>query len=99
MLQFYFLSVALNIACGLALILPDRPRAGPFLLHLEIVFADVGVRVALGSLGMVTGALTLISPIQGDVPLVGDLIPSLTAALAGLVLLLELRADRQKDSE
>ena len=99
MIQFYFLSVAINIACGLALILPNRPQTRQFLQQLETIFSDVGLRIALGSLGIVTGILTLISPIQGDVPFVGDLIPSLTAALAGLVLLLELRSERQTETE
>ena len=97
MIQFYFLSVALNIACGLALILPNRPHPRQLLRHFDVVLSDAGVRVSLGSLGIVTGALTIISPIQGDVPFVGDLIPALSSALAGLVLLLELRSERRDD--
>ncbi len=95
MIQFYFLSVALNLVCGLALVLPDRSHQWKLLDHLDAILSDAGLRGALGVLGVVTGALTIISPIQGDVPFVGDLIPSFTSALAGLVLLLELRSDRQ----
>ncbi|HUX40979.1 MAG TPA: hypothetical protein VMV83_07435 [Rectinemataceae bacterium] len=97
MIQFYFLSVALNIACGLALILPNRPHPRQLLRHFDVVLSDSGVRISLGSLGIVVGALTLISPIQGDVPFVGDLIPALSSALAGLVLLLEIRSERKEE--
>ncbi len=97
MIQFYFLSVALNIACGLALILPNRPHPRQLMRHFDVVLSDAGVRISLGSLGIVVGALTLISPIQGDVPFVGDLIPALSSALAGLVLLLEIRSERKEE--
>jgi len=98
MIQFYFLVVSLNLACGLALILPGRSHQWQILRHLDAVLSDVGLRISLGTLGIVTGALTIISPIQGDVPFVGDLIPAFTAALAGLVLLLELRSQRHEEA-
>ncbi|HUX36532.1 MAG TPA: hypothetical protein VMV44_01400 [Rectinemataceae bacterium] len=91
MIQFYFLAVALNIACGFALLLPERPHPRQLLRHLDFVLSDGKIRTALGILGLVTGLLTIISPIQGDVPIIGDLVPALTSALAGLVLLLELQ--------
>lgn len=90
MIQVYFLSVALNLACGLALLLPERPHPRQLLRHLDFVLSDMRVRVALGVLGIVTGILTVVSPVQGDVPFVGDLIPAVTAALSGLAILFEL---------
>jgi hypothetical protein len=51
---------------------------------------DEGVRLVLGILSMVTGAFKLISPMRGDVRIIGDLIPALAGLLVGAVLLLEL---------
>ncbi len=98
MIQFYFLAVALNLACGFALLLPERPHPRQLLRHLDFVLSDGKIRTALGILGIVTGLLTITSPIQGDVPVIGDLVPALTSALAGLVLLLELQSGRKEEA-
>jgi len=90
MVQIYFLGVAFNLLCGFALLVPDRPHPRHLLRHMAFVFSDVRFRIALGVLGLLTGALLVLSPIEGDVPFVGDIVPALTAALSGLVLLLEL---------
>ena len=95
MIQFYFMVVALNLACGLALVLPERPHPRQLQRHLDIVLSDIGVRIALGVLGIASGILAVISPVQGDVPLIGDIVPAFTATLAGLVLLFEGEANRR----
>ena len=89
MIQLYFLSAALTILGGLALALPDRPNPRQFLRHLGFILTDSKVRLTLGILNIVVGVLKIVSPMQGDVRIVGDLFPALAGMLAGLVLLLE----------
>ena len=99
MIQFYFLGVALNILCGLALLLPEEPHPRQLLRHAASVLANRRFRIALGILGLLAGLLLVVSPIEGDVPLVGDLVPALTVALAGLVLLLESASAEEGQDE
>lgn len=94
MIQIYFLAVALNLGCGLALLLPERPHPRQLLRHLDFVLSDKKVRAFLGAFGMVAGVLTFLSPVQGDVPFVGDIVPALSSFFAGLVLLFELQPPR-----
>jgi hypothetical protein len=91
MVQFYFLSVFLNIACGYALSLARRQRSHHLLRSLDTLFTDDRVRLSFGILSIVTGAFKLISPMRGDVRVIGDLFPAIMGLLAGAVLLLEIR--------
>ena len=112
MLQFYFLSILLNLTAGLifvyvskndstslALSEPDdfglNPDSDDFsdtensapksekssatgLGALAAPFlGDKTLQLVVGILSVLTGIMKLLSPIQFDVPLVGDLLPSL----------------------
>jgi len=85
MLQFYFLSVFLNVLAGYILFFWDDgihsegkndffPKNDTFLL-------------IVGILSAFTGLIKLISPIGGKLPVIGDLIPSAVGLLCGFVLL------------
>lgn len=120
MLQFYFLSVLLNIVSGLIFLYPaknfddalssgnsdddifsdlsdsddvnsasdsSKAKKSKF---LEIPFLeDSSFRLVLGILMVLTGLMKLLSPIQYDVPVVGDLIPALAGLAGGFSILLE----------
>lgn len=120
MLQFYFLSVLLNIVSGLIFLYPaknfddalssgnpdddifsdlsdsddvnsasDSSKAKKSKI-LEIPFLeDSSFRLVLGILMVLTGLMKLLSPIQYDVPVVGDLIPALAGLAGGFSILLE----------
>jgi hypothetical protein len=90
MVQFYFLSVFLTISGGYALSFAMRSSSHHLLKNLDAIFLDPPVRLALGVLNLVTGAFKLISPMRGDVRIIGDLFPALAGILVGTVLLLEL---------
>lgn len=122
MLQFYFLSVLLNIITGLVFLYGSKEDSldsvsssgfsdndngsdsdenssekneikdenGKKSKNLEIPFLeDSSFRLVLGILMVLTGLMKLLSPIQYDVPVVGDLIPSLAGIAGGISILLE----------
>jgi hypothetical protein len=87
MIQIYFLSVFLNALTGYALITSEDQGAlgikGGFSL------SDETVRLVLGILAMVTGLLKLLSPVEGDLPILGDLVPGILGLFAGFALVFE----------
>ena len=150
MLQFYFLSILLNLVAGLIFIYvvkgegeaslvlsdPDDPFAGDGLsssasdsadfnpetddldLNLDgengaeaekpgspassgglkalaIPFlGDKTLQLVVGILSALTGLMKLLSPIQYDIAIIGDLVPSLAGLAAGAVLLLDWYQER-----
>ena len=84
MLQFYFLSVFLNAMAGYLLITDEEKENFP-----ESFLRNKTFRLVMGVLCTLTGILKLLSPIEGDLPLVGDLFPALSALTAGFILLFE----------
>ena len=90
MVQVYFLLVATNVLSGVLL-----ARSGlkhPLSSDLEAFFLVLEKKWFLGGLGLltfVTGFLCLLFVLPGDQIFLGDLIPSLTALLAGTSLILE----------
>lgn len=123
MLQFYFLSVLLNIMTGLVFLYGSKEDSsvsssdfsddifaddddssdeksaglsgskadgGQKTASLEIPFLeDSSFRLVLGILMVLTGLMKLLSPIQYDIPVVGDLIPALAGIAGGISVLLE----------
>ena len=90
MIQFYFLSVLCNIFGGFALAAGyfDEKISG-FSGFRDFIASKPGLRVTLGVAALLTGVLKLLSPTKGDVPVVGDLLPSLMGMVVGATLLFE----------
>lgn len=89
MIQFYLLSVLLNILAGYALIVHGKEaRATPF-DGLRGFLQDPTVRLILGVLGFVVGFFKLLTVMRGDVPVVGDFLPALAGMASGFALLFE----------
>jgi hypothetical protein len=89
-IQFYLLSVLLDVFGGCALVI-DLPKAhGPAIEGLRSFFKDKTVRLVLGILAAVTGALKLVATLRGDIPIVGDFLPAVAGIAVGITLLLEL---------
>lgn len=89
MVQFYFLSIALNLAGGYALIVDSLPERSRSIEGLRDFFRDPVVRLILGILAAVTGALKFLTAMRGDIPVVGDFLPAVGGLGVGLTLLLE----------
>ncbi|MDR2102985.1 MAG: hypothetical protein LBP42_02660 [Treponema sp.] len=52
------------------------------------------VRLVLGILTMLMGLLKILSSVQGDIPVIGDLVPALAGLGAGFVLVYEFYRSR-----
>jgi hypothetical protein len=91
MIQFYFLSIVLNALAGYILVFGDDDvlefKSG-FSLKDEIFKFVIGILAAL------VGILKLLSVIEGDVPVIGDLLPAAANFLSGFVLVFEYYRSR-----
>ena len=85
MLQFYFLSVFLNVLGGYLLFFWDEisssESSSNFSLQSDTVILCAGV------LSVLTGLVKLFSPVGGRLPVIGDFIPAAVGLVCGFVLL------------
>ena len=86
MIQFYFLSIVFNALAGYMLISENED-----ILEFKSGFSlkDDTFKFIVGILSAVVGLLKLLSVIEGDVPVIGDLLPALSGFLVGFVLIFE----------
>jgi hypothetical protein len=95
MYQIYFLSILTNILAGIALgfdRMDERLR-----LHAVFnpeLFHHAGFRLAIGLITFVVGFLKLLSVSEGDVAVIGDLLPAVTGMLAGFALSFQYYRER-----
>ena len=92
MLQFYFLSIALNALAGYILLTGDRNDALEFKSGFSL--KDETFRLVVGILSVIVGLLKILSVVEGDVPVVGDLFPALSGFLCGFILIFEYYRSR-----
>jgi hypothetical protein len=85
MLQFYFLSILCNAAAGFVLFKIDEYPTSEE-RNFKLSFHNESFRLSLGVLSCITALLKILSVIQGDIWIIGDIIPALTGLLAGFVL-------------
>ena len=97
MVQFYFLSIFVNLIGGLLLagellnkqfskldILQELFKAPTYLLSFSIVSA-------------VTGIFKIISVYEGDVPVIGDIIPALISILIAVFLFISWQKSKEQE--
>lgn len=95
MYQVYFLSVLTNIVAGIALAferMDDRLR-----LHAVFnpeLFRHTGFQLAMGVITFVVGFAKLLSVTDGNVPVVGDLLPALSGMVMGFILVFQYYQER-----
>jgi hypothetical protein len=89
MVQFYFLSIILNLSGGYALVVAGLPPRSQAIEGFRNFFEDPIVRLVVGILALATGALKFLTPIRGDIPIVGDFLPAVGGLGVGVTLLLE----------
>ena len=92
MLQFYFLSIVLNALAGYILLTGDQDGALEFKSGFSL--KDETFRLVTGILSVIVGLLKLLSPVEGNALVVGDLIPALSGFLCGFILLFEYYRSR-----
>jgi hypothetical protein len=94
MIQFYFLSIALNALSGYVLSRePNDEETGPD-TGFHVSLQNETSRLILGVLTIVVGLLKILSSAPGDLPVIGDLIPALAGFLAGFALVFEYYRSR-----
>jgi hypothetical protein len=81
MIQFYFLSVLLNAVAGLILV--NEGGEGDRIFEGDI---NDTFKLIIGVASLATGLLKLLSATEGDIPIVGDLVPALTGLISGFIL-------------
>ena len=86
MLQFYFLSIVMNALAGYILITGDE---GVLKFTSGFSLKDEKFKLVVGILAALTGFLKILSVVEGDVPVIGDLFPALMGFLSGLLLISE----------
>ena len=86
MLQFYFLAVSINALAGYILFFEDGSALE---LKSALPLRDETFKFVLGILAALTGLFKLLSPIEGDLPVIGDLVPAISSFLCGFILISE----------
>jgi hypothetical protein len=94
MIQFYFLSVFFNAVIGFMLISDGDEPPGSIEKSVHLSIRDETLRLIFGVLALVTGLLKLLSAIEGDLPILGDMIPSLLGLITGFILDFEYYRER-----
>ena len=87
MLQFYFLSIVLNAVAGYILITADNEGVLEFKSGFSL--KNETTKLVVGILSMITGLMKILSVIEDDIPVIGDLIPAVCGLAAGFILILE----------
>ena len=90
MLQFFFLSVLLNILGGAVLASEFLETKFSFFGRVTEAFKErANAKLVIGILSVIVGIFKILSVVQGDVKIVGDLLPALSGLLIGLGLMAE----------
>ncbi|MDR0475256.1 MAG: hypothetical protein LBH43_16485 [Treponema sp.] len=90
MIQIYFLSIFFNVLSGYFLISGEEEGVSELRSKLSLsAVKDETFKLILGILTMVIGLLKLLSPIEGDIPILGDLVPAAAGFAAGFILVYE----------
>jgi hypothetical protein len=98
MVQFYALSVVVNLVSGLVLAVGEAEKKPTILTKLRDLFGTKAAKFSLGLLAVIIGLFKILTPTAGDVVVVGDILPALSGfALGGILLLDFFRAS--SDSE
>jgi len=97
MLQFYFLSIVLNSLAGYILVSKDENGGLEF--KSGFTLKDETFRFIVGIATAITGLLKILSAVEGDVRVIGDLVPAIAGLLAGFILVFEHYRNRLSESE
>jgi hypothetical protein len=94
MLPFYFFSIVFNALTGYILAFGKEDADDTAEPGFKLSFSNETFRLVLGVGSLVIGFLKLLSPVQGNIPVVGDLVPALTGLASGFILVFEYYRNR-----
>lgn len=98
MYQVFFFSVLLNLVAGYILIAKEPKEVLGFTLDID-QWKKGSKSLIMAILLFTTAVFQLLSVTRGNIPLVGDVIPVLLLALAGLIFLLRYSGNRGSEAE
>lgn len=94
MVQFYFLSIFVNFIGGLLLAGDTINRQFTKLDTLQELFKAPTYLITFSIVAAVTGVFKIISVFNGDVPVIGDLLPAVISILIAVFLFLSYQKDK-----
>lgn len=95
MLQFYLLSVIMNIIAGTVLSAGFIDERVSFVSGMKDYFdGKPSMKLTIGVITFIVGFFKLLSVTRGDVPVVGDLLPAVAGLVMGLALFLDYYKSR-----
>jgi hypothetical protein len=97
MIQFYLLSVLLNLLCGALLVSRSGTVALPLAQRPSPILEHCGKKKFIGILTILVGAQKLFYSLHGDLPFIGDLVPALGGILSGAAYLAGVHGTRKKE--
>lgn len=93
MIQFYFLSIFCNAMAGYILFSSksgeDQNAGDNQGIGVTLSTNKDTLLLILGILSITTGFFKLLSAVQGDIPVIGDLFPALSGVAVGFILVFE----------
>lgn len=99
-MQFYFLSILCNFVLAIILLygkdlVTGKNAESAFHRLTENTFFNDGTfRLIIAILSAFIGIMTLLSPVQGDMPIIGDLLPSFSLFAGSCALIIEYYRSR-----
>jgi len=97
MLQFYFLSILMNAIAGYLLFFGSDSDLREFKCGYSVT--EDKFRLVVGILSALTGFFKILSPVQGDVPVIGDFIPAVAGLLCGFILFIQYYRSRSSTND
>jgi hypothetical protein len=95
MLQFYFLSVIMNIIAGIVLSAGFIDERVSFVSGMkDYLDGKPNIKLTVGVITFIVGFFKLLSVTRGDVPVVGDLLPAVAGLVMGFTLFLDYYKSR-----
>lgn len=95
MVQFYVLAIVINFLGGALLAGEYLGERLPFLRDLRHYFKkQQSARIVFMILGLVTAVFKILSVTDGDIPVVGDLLPAVSLLLVTFITALDYYIDR-----
>ena len=73
-----------------------KSKGGEFKKIAVSFLGDKTLQLVVGILSVLTGLMKLLTPIQYDIPVVGDLVPAFAGLVAGAILLLDWYQERSE---
>jgi len=87
MVQLYLLSIVFNGLIGFLLLFTETRDSESIESSMKFSVSSGGFRLTIGILAALTGILKLLSPLEKQIPILGDLLPAIAGIVAGFIII------------